>query len=70
MPLDPLSIDIVKINASENSLQQEYKDVQLRGITKGLVISNIKYAKRKKMLLNNYLHIYIYIYIYIFIFFV
>lgn len=44
LPLEPLNVDSVKIGESEGSvsLMQEYKNIKIYGLTKGLVVSNYK----------------------------
>lgn len=44
LPLEPLAVDSVKIGESEGSvtLAQEYKNIKLHGLTKGLQIHNYK----------------------------
>ncbi|XP_047357722.1 protein takeout-like [Vespa velutina] len=41
-PFEPLKIDNVTINRSESSLQQEYTDIHIHGMTKGLKINNVQ----------------------------
>ncbi|XP_035732677.1 protein takeout-like [Vespa mandarinia] len=41
-PFEPLKINNITINTSESSLQQEYNDIQIHGMTKDLQINNVQ----------------------------
>ncbi|KAK2582559.1 hypothetical protein KPH14_004850 [Odynerus spinipes] len=52
LPLEPLAVDNIKIGEAEGSvsLMQEYKNIKLHGLTKGLVVKDYKIDFNKLIL--------------------